>query len=68
MSLLITASGQYTQHRKQEGLFFLTGVHLEWSITGREVRHSPVLPASPMLGDAIADMCLQSLVPICYLL
>jgi hypothetical protein len=32
--LLITASGQNSQHWKQAGLFCLAGVHLSGSITG----------------------------------
>jgi len=61
--LLTTASGQYSQHRKQAGLFLRTGVHLASSMTGRESRHSPVFPASPMPGDDSPQMCPHSRVP-----
>ena len=60
----MTASGQYSQQRKHEGFFCLAGVHLLWCMTGVRLRHSPVLPASPMAGDDSSQICLQSLVPM----
>jgi len=62
--LVMTASGQYSQHKKQAGLPCFDGVHLFWSIKGKELRHSPVLPPSPIAGDDSSDMCPQALVPI----
>jgi hypothetical protein len=56
MVLLITASGQYSQHKKQADLPFLTGKHFSSSITGTVIRHSPVWPASPVPGDASLHM------------
>jgi hypothetical protein len=64
IDLVITASGQYSQQRKQVGLFNFEAVHFLSSMIGRWVRHSPVRPASPMPGEDSSQMWLQSLVPI----
>ena len=62
--LLMTASGQNSQHRKHAGFFCLAGMHLLWCITGIRLRHSPVFPASPIAGDDSSQICLHSLVPM----
>ena len=51
----ITASGQYIQQRKQAFPPFCYARHFSCTTTGLDVRQSPVLPASPMLGEAVAD-------------
>src|SRR4030042_1689436 len=64
MVFFITASGQYSQHRKHDCFFCLAGMHLLLCITGIRLRHSPVLPASPIAGDDSSHICLQSLCPM----
>jgi len=64
MVFWMTASGQYIQQIKHDDFFCLAGVHLLLFTTGIKLRHSPVLPASPMAGDDSSQICLQSLVPM----